>query len=114
LKYLFIRAHKADRIGEQEISPEALGILAVGLILLGFIMLFFPELVRYLWKNYIKSLWYPRKGFEDTEDNSKAKNMFTYLIQFFGLLLLIFGGYLFWDTEGFYYYWFNEGTNGPE
>jgi hypothetical protein len=92
----------------EDVSPESIGLLSVLMILFSLALLVFPEFPKALWIVMMNNLF--KRPWEDVDPKAKPfreqSNNMDLVVRCIGLLILIFGLYLFFDADGFYEYWY--------
>lgn len=90
-----------------EIDPMTIGMSSIPLILVGLFLFCFPDLVfRFFTFSAFRSMK-PNHEFEENIQYKEPRKLTLRLIKIIGLLLFLFGIYLFWFAEDFYNYWYN-------
>lgn len=85
-------------------SPETFGLLSIPLIIIGLILLSIPDLIYKLWIFGAYRTMKPNYEFEEHVTYKSPSKKLLIILRIFGVLLTLFGIYLFWYAEEFYNY----------
>ncbi|GIP53298.1 hypothetical protein [Paenibacillus vini] len=89
-----------------EWDPSILGTISIPLALFGVFLFCFPDLVcKFLSFNAYRTMK-PNYEFEEYIEYKEPRKITLVLIKAIGLIIILFGIYLFWNAEGFYRFWF--------